>query len=309
MPAPAGRVEIVRRDERTGSDPVNVLRSMAGLLLGVALLAGVLLATAPREGGRLTGASPAEEIVWHAGQVVLRGRASTTELFRTSDHVLKVIWAQPPGSEPQLLVLTTEDATSPQPRGSRLYLVDPAGSRPPRRLSPEAGYNFWDVSAGDVDGDGCEEIGLCTYSQTARDPHFARRFFVYSWDETGDLYPRWRGSRLCRPYLSARLADVAGDEKAELLSAEVALTGKQIVVAYEWNQFGFWGLGHSPEYERVLEVAARRESVSGEKAIGALVATPDGGNHRVRLVVEHSRLRPVSREPDRRITHLTKPGG
>lgn len=302
---------------------MNLLRSLAGLALGAVLLGTTLLVGAgsagrPVEGwrpalnvasGRLSGPSPGQTIIWNDGCVVLRNKGSTTELFRTPHHVLKVVWSQSPALPPQLLVLTAEDVSGPQPRRSALYSVDPTQSRPPRRLSPEAGYNFWDISMGDVDGDGSQEIGLCTYSQTARDPRFARRFFVYGWDGDGDLYPRWRGSRLCRPYVCAQLADIAGDEKAELLSVEVAPNGKQIVVAYEWNQFGFWGLGHSLEYDRVLEIAPRGERGEGVKGVDALVAGLSGGDRRVSLELDDSRLQPVARDPGERVAHHTKRGG
>jgi hypothetical protein len=172
-------------------------------------------------------------------------------------HVLKAVPVTTPGGVKGSLVLSAADLRGPQPRHSTLTLVDAQGGE--RRLSPEAHYNFWDVTVGDVDGDGRDEVALCTFSRTARDPAYARRYFVYAWDEAGDLTPIWRGSRLCRPYLTAELADINQDGRAELVSVERGLGGGQMLVAYEWNQFGFWGLGHSAEVEGLVFLGPVRD--------------------------------------------------
>ena len=75
--------------------------------------------------------------------------------------------------------------------------------------------------------------------------------FVYGWTLDGDLEPRFRGSRLSRPLVSATLRDVNGDGRAELLAVEKAPEGGQLVVAYAWNQFGFRGIGESEVYRQV----------------------------------------------------------
>jgi len=178
--------------------------------------------------------------------------------------ILRLAVVKHPQKGPCLLILTAEQP-GPQPRLSHLYLARERDLSQMWELSPEPDYNFWDVSVGDVDGDGTEEVALCTYSHTARDPNVARRFFVYRWDEQGDLEPAWRGSQLCRPYVTAALADMAGDDAAELVSVERALSGKLIVVAYRWNQFGFWGLGHTGEYDAIGEITPVR--TAGGKAL------------------------------------------
>jgi hypothetical protein len=200
-----------------------------------------LVGLSHKAGGRLA-------LAWsrHAAYLISTDASSPRPLWRTDRQLLQVAEVAPPGhAEPLVLALCAEGLAAGHYRESHLTLLDPTGKLPPRELSPESGYNFWAVSVADVDGDGAEDVGLCTYSRTARDPRYAQRFFVYSWDETGDLYPRWRGSRLCRPYLSAAVMPVNG---VQLVSRETGLGGGTLLVSYTWNQFGFWGLGHTEEY-------------------------------------------------------------
>lgn len=191
--------------------------------------------------------------------------------------VLRVLHVKPPGFPEQLLLLAAEELypnrsaedrsrpTNHFPRGgpahvgyfaqppmrSRLYLVDPEDPLQPRRLSPSPSYNVWEMSQGDVDGDGVQEIGACTWSRTVLEPEMDYRFFVYGWTANGDLVPRFRGSRLSRPLVAAVLRDVDGDGRAELLSVEKGRDGGEVVVAYDWNQFGFRGIGESAVYPGV----------------------------------------------------------
>jgi len=175
-------------------------------------------------------------------------RLKAVQVWRAAHPILQLLEVRIPVPQAlRVLALCAEDASGEHPLRSHLSLIDPPGAAEPRALSPESGYNFWAASAGDVDGDGAEDLALCTWSQTARDPDYARRLFVYAWDEDGHLHPLWRGSRLSRPYHTARLAQALPGAQMELVSVETGLTGERLLVAYEWNQFGFWGLGHTPE--------------------------------------------------------------
>ncbi len=224
--------------------------------------------------------TPAGLVTCERNRVVLSAGDTTTELFQTPHTVLNVTTVHPPGAEsPQLLILTAEEMKAGHWRTSHLYLLAPDDPGHAKPLSPESHYNFWDVSVGDVDGDGCEEVALCTYSCTARDARYARRFFVYSWDEEGDLYPRWRGSRLCRRYVSAQLADV--------------INGGEMLVAYEWNQFGFWGLGHTREYEEVKILQAPAKTADKQKAVLVALGLADGGHKQTLMVVRDDAVEPV----------------
>ena len=202
-------------------------------------------------------------------------------LWEAEHQILDLIWVRPrAGETPRLVVLTAETVGGPQPLGSHVLLLDPRSPETARRLSPESGYNFWHAGAGDVDDDGRQELALCTFSHTARDPRYARRFFVYGWDEEEDLYPRWRGSRLCRPYRWAELLDVDGDGVSELVSVETGLGGGELLCTYQWNQFGFWGTGHSDEYRGMTPPQVGRAVATGEPVL-------------VTTVVERGRARTV----------------
>ncbi len=197
-------------------------------------------------------------IVADLHSIRLQDGATETLLFETTDFIIDACLAHPPGRAEGLLVLTAAEVRARRPRGGELYLVDITSPQAAVKLSPRACYNFWSVSVGDVDGDGAQDVALCTFSRTVLTPRYAQRLFIYSWNAQGDLHPLWRGSRLCRPYDAALLTDVTGDGTAELVSIEHGPNGGKLLVAYEWNQFGFWGLGQSDEFAslRLLRIPA-----------------------------------------------------
>jgi len=247
-------------------------------------------------------------------QIFVQGTSGLRSIFGTEGLILNVLPVQRPRQPLRLVILAVEKIPG-RPRGSalsaeplyvrkanyrlddfdahplrsHLYLLDPADPARVTRLSPEPGYNFWHLSQGDVDGDGDPEIGLCTWSRTVLDPRYAARFFVYSWKEQGDLYPRWRGSRLCRPFVQACLADVNDDGKAELVSVEKEPDGGEMLVAYEWNQFGFWGLGHSDTYRAIRFEGIMRDPQHGSRAL-VRICDEKGNRRQARMALRQGRM-------------------
>ncbi len=149
------------------------------------------------------------------------------------------------------LLLTCDRIRDGHPWGGLVYYVPKNGK--PRKLSLHPMYNFWDIQSGDVDGDGKPEIALCTWSKTRIVPIYARRYFVYGWDGH-DVYPRWRGSRLSKPYVQARLVNLQGEKGMILLAVEITRNGRKCLTAYRWNDFGFTGLAGGDEHEFITLV-------------------------------------------------------
>jgi hypothetical protein len=268
-----------------------------GTLVAVAAVAAAVVAAGPwrrpaaSQAGWTAVAIRGQASAYHsAHEVRLSAAGGWVRLFATTDTILRVVPARPTGRPLSLLVLTAVHVGGAQPRDSALHLVSLDGTS--RRLSPEHDYNFWDLSVGDVDSDGREEVALCTFSRTVRDRHYARRFFVYGWDGQGDLTPLWRGSRLCRPYLSAQLADLNGDSRAELVSVERGLGGGEMLVAYAWNQFGFRGLGESAEYPSI-EFAGACPPSSGRLGAAVVIRGPGAKAHRETWELSAGRWRQV----------------
>jgi hypothetical protein len=247
----------------------------------------------------------------HAAYLLAPDASAPRRFWHTDALLLQLAEVAVPGHpSPLVVALSAEVLADGHYRRSRLTLLDPSGKRPPRHLSPESGYNFWAVSVADVDADGSEEVGLCTYSYTARDPKYARRFFVYSWDADGDLYPRWRGSRLCRPYQSAALMPM---NAVQLVSREIGLAGGTLLVSYTWNQFGFWGLGHTEEYPAIgapQSADLRRDSRS---ELVALVRGRDGSCRAIAFGNDGERWSPVAQSapvpPGSQIAVIPGPAG
>ena len=65
------------------------------------------------------------------------------------------------------------------------------------------------VLAGDIDGDGRVEIGVCVYKTAKFHPVPAKRPFFYALQD-GRLQPVWLGSRLAWPFADYRLFDLMG---------------------------------------------------------------------------------------------------
>lgn len=161
--------------------------------------------------------------IWHTPRTILR-----IALYRSG-------W----------MTLAADDIGLHPVKGS-VYWFKTVRTTQPRLLSLRSIYNFWDIQFGDIDGDGRPVIALCTWSKTSHVRTYARRYFIYGMTAK-DSYPRWRGSRLSRPYLSARLVKSGDGPDWKLLSVETASSEHVCLMLYQWDDFGFYGLGRSRE--------------------------------------------------------------
>jgi len=79
--------------------------------------------------------------------------------------------------------------------------------------------NPWKLMVGDVDGDGLDEISIGVYKESPLHPVMAKRPFFYNFNGE-DLVPKWRGSRLSRPFEDYILFDLDKDRIMEVVSVE-----------------------------------------------------------------------------------------
>ena len=119
------------------------------------------------------------------------------------------------------------------------------------------------VQAGDIDGDGVTELAVCVYKEAKFHPVGATRPFFYDIVE-GRLAPIWLGSRLARPFDDYVLADVDQDGICEIVSIEMARSGRKLFAAYDWKGFGFEVKGISDEMDGEIAFSPQRHSGEGD---------------------------------------------
>jgi hypothetical protein len=112
--------------------------------------------------------------------------------------------------------------------------------------------NPWKVQTADVDGDGKKEISIGVYKKTRFHPIMAKRPFIYDWNE--GIIPKWRGSRLSKPFEDYIFADIDHDKMDEIISIEVLKNGKNVINSYKWKGFGFEGIRESSSYDKIYEI-------------------------------------------------------
>lgn len=111
----------------------------------------------------------------------------------------------------------------------------------------------WKVQVADVDGDRKKEISIGVYKESQFHPVKAKRPFIYNWH--GDsISPKWRGSRLSRPFEDYIFADIDEDGLDEIVSIEILESGKKLINSYKWKGFGFEGVAESKEYPDILSI-------------------------------------------------------
>lgn len=129
-----------------------------------------------------------------------------------------------------------------------------------RMIQDMKGFNPWKVQTADVDGDKELEVSIGVYKKAEFHPVMAKRPFIYGLDEKG-LFPKWRGSRLSRPFDDYIFSDVDGDGTDELLSIETLQDGKKIISAYKWKGFGFELFSESKSFDNIFSIIKEKENV------------------------------------------------
>lgn len=108
----------------------------------------------------------------------------------------------------------------------------------------------WKVATGDIDGDGRDEISIGVYKETPLHKIMAKRPFIYYFKDS-QLLPKWRGSRLSKPFDDYDFYDIDKDGIDETISIEKLENGRKIVNTYKWRGFGFEGYMESQSFEDI----------------------------------------------------------
>jgi hypothetical protein len=122
--------------------------------------------------------------------------------------------------------------------------------------------NPWKVQTSDVDGDGKTEISIGVYKTSPLHQVMAKRPFIYDW-VNGGIFPKWRGSRLSRPFDDYIFLDLDSDGRDEIVSIEHTPNDERILTSYSWKGFGFEKTGESQSFEDISSLQV--ELYKGEK--------------------------------------------
>lgn len=113
--------------------------------------------------------------------------------------------------------------------------------------------NPWKVQTSDVDGDGKTEISIGVYKTSPLHPVMAKRPFIYDWINEA-IFPKWRGSRLSRPFDDYVFLDLDSDGRDEIVSIEHTSKGEKVLTSYSWKGFGFEKTGESKGFSDISSI-------------------------------------------------------
>jgi hypothetical protein len=139
----------------------------------------------------------------------------------------------------------------------------------------------WKIDTGDVDGDGIYELSVGIYKETIFHQIMDKRPFIYSYRDNR-LLPKWRGSRLSRPFTDYTFYDLDNDGCDEIISIEILEDGELILNSYKWIGFGVEGFLESSIYDKIYGLHRGSEStVTVEK---------DGNKINGKILIKDSKL-------------------
>lgn len=141
----------------------------------------------------------------------------------------------------------------------------------------------WKITTGDIDGDGKCEVSIGVYKKTPFHQVMAKRPFIYSF-ENNKLVPKWRGSRLSKPFTDYDFCDIDGDGIDEIVSIEILEDNKKVINTYKWEGFGFEGFLQSKSFEDVKKLTVKRGII--------YVEVKDKGNkYLARVEIENNNIK------------------
>ena len=76
------------------------------------------------------------------------------------------------------------------------------------------------------------------------------------------MEPKWRGSRLSKPFTDYDFYDIDGDSIDEIISVEILESNRKIINTYKWKGFGFEGYLESKDYEDLKDLTIENERLN-----------------------------------------------
>lgn len=141
------------------------------------------------------------------------------------------------------------------------------------------------IEAGDLNGDGRDELVVELHQRSKLDPQSKPRLHVYDLGQTG-FVPLWRGSQLSRPFSEWTLVGRGDAPGCDLVALERGQNQTQWLTCYRWNGFGLRVQAQRSFEYRLFDL------MSSCDARGTWVAFRSVQNQAPRLL----RARPVSSE-------------
>jgi len=108
----------------------------------------------------------------------------------------------------------------------------------------------WKLETADVDGDGILDIILGVYKKTNFFSYPHNCLFVFGWNGK-EVFPKWLGSRLSKPFVDFTFAETDEKKGAELISIEKIDGKNYCIVVYMWCGFGFTGNWQSETFSDI----------------------------------------------------------
>lgn len=145
--------------------------------------------------------------------------------------ILDFDWT-PEGGTQILGVLATH------PKGTVLEIYN-LHNNSPILIKNMTSYHPWKIQFVDVDRDSIVEVSLGVYKKSPLHPIFTKRLFIFNFQH--GLQPKWLGSRLSHPFTDFNFW--VTPKRTILMAMELNRQAQPMLNAYEWDCFGFTGIG------------------------------------------------------------------